>query len=528
MNALLKFDQSYVQKAIVSEKPGETKYLTFFELGQSFKPTKGPQSPVDAGTKMIKGPDGKLHPYIDKTTALMLVDMPGYGFAFMSAEDKVRAHFLCLDYLVSNMKRGKVLKRVVLLVDGRHGLKGTDALFLQDLQRHLLDTVAKGDYGEDSLEARRIIATLPRDSSARTSLDPETEPSDDLDVTAGTGLRLTGKNIKLLSRHLGWKLQIVLTKCDLVERTELCRRIASISDVVQERVPALYHSMLPTLALSAKQLRGIEEIQRELAALVPPIWEGAPNYYKPPVDSEGNVIVKNPEGIRRTAGAERGRKATDKDEEPRLSYAERRKQREAELAAAAAKEEAGEEDEVKPKSRSTKEGKEGSTERTANATSTTTSSQTSKDSNGQDRKHRSPARDTVGAKEKKAPAVTKLVDYDSADDDFSEEDYSGDDDYNWDEDEDEDDDEDDMDEEEYTRAVRGANRAAPRDTTSSAGRDTRGVAAVEEEGAARKGGRVRRPAPVRKTARSDRDRILQEYGHEIDGYFGEEGLEPAE
>jgi len=45
-------------------------------------------------------------------------------------------------------------------------------------------------------------------------------------------LELDFKTIKRLSRSLGWKLQVVLTKCDLVERNELCRRIRQGRDLV--------------------------------------------------------------------------------------------------------------------------------------------------------------------------------------------------------------------------------------------------------------------------------------------------------
>ena len=51
-----------------------------------------------------------------------LVDMPGYGFAEAPKDMVKRWRFLINDYL-----RGRqVLKRVLVLVDARHGLKGVD------------------------------------------------------------------------------------------------------------------------------------------------------------------------------------------------------------------------------------------------------------------------------------------------------------------------------------------------------------------------------------------------------------------
>ncbi|KAJ1430065.1 P-loop containing nucleoside triphosphate hydrolase protein, partial [Ochromonadaceae sp. CCMP2298] len=187
LNALVGFDNSYVQKAVVSDKPGETRKLTFFQLG----------------SRTLRAP------------ALLLVDMPGFGFAFMNDEDKLRCHKLTMDYLTSNATRNRALKRVVLLLDGRHGIKAADVQFMQEL------------------------------------------------------LSLTGKEIKQLSQQLGWKLQIVLTKCDLVDRNELCRRIDQVTLEVSEKLPALYHSMLPVVALSAMKRRGLITLQKELAAMVP-------------------------------------------------------------------------------------------------------------------------------------------------------------------------------------------------------------------------------------------------------------------
>ena len=210
VNTLLSFDSSYVQKAAVSDKPGETTHLTFYQIGSSYKPpakmTSTPADPAyaDEPEKMFKTP------------ALVLTDMPGYGFAFMSEAEKMRCHMLCLDYLVSNMERNRVLKRVILLLDGRHGLKASDIMFLQDLQRHLIEkVVALG--GPDS---RELMSILP---------SPAVAPTSDIDASTvmPPSVTLSNKATKLLSRHLGWKLQLVLTKCDLAD--------AALRDPVPEK-----------------------------------------------------------------------------------------------------------------------------------------------------------------------------------------------------------------------------------------------------------------------------------------------------
>ena len=93
------------RKAIAraSVTPGRTQELNFFEVGEP--------------------------------TMFRLVDMPGYGFAKAPVKvvDKWRA-------LVRTFLRGRVpLKRTMVLVDSRHGLKDTDLAMMQ-----MLDEAAVG------------------------------------------------------------------------------------------------------------------------------------------------------------------------------------------------------------------------------------------------------------------------------------------------------------------------------------------------------------------------------------------------
>ena len=89
--------------ARASVTPGRTQELNFFEVGEP--------------------------------TMFRLVDMPGYGFAKAPVKvvDKWRA-------LVRTFLRGRVpLKRTMVLVDSRHGLKDTDLAMMQ-----MLDEAAVG------------------------------------------------------------------------------------------------------------------------------------------------------------------------------------------------------------------------------------------------------------------------------------------------------------------------------------------------------------------------------------------------
>lgn len=74
--------------AIVSKTPGRTKQLNFFQVG-------------------------------DK---LVIVDMPGYGYAKASKNEVQNWNELIFKYLLSRRN----LKRVFLLIDSRHSIKETD------------------------------------------------------------------------------------------------------------------------------------------------------------------------------------------------------------------------------------------------------------------------------------------------------------------------------------------------------------------------------------------------------------------
>ncbi|GAA4720117.1 YihA family ribosome biogenesis GTP-binding protein [Sphingomonas lutea] len=124
--------------ARTSNTPGRTQELNFFDVGE----------PIE----------------------LRLVDMPGYGFAEAPKDLVKRWRFLINDYL-----RGRqVLKRALVLVDSRHGLKDVDREVMKMLDAaavgyHLVLT--KGDkvkpsalgalYETTALEAAKHPAAHP-------------------------------------------------------------------------------------------------------------------------------------------------------------------------------------------------------------------------------------------------------------------------------------------------------------------------------------------------------------------------------
>ena len=109
--------------ARTSVTPGRTQELNFFEVGEP--------------------------------TQFRLVDMPGYGFAKAPPKVVQKWKHLVRDYL-----RGRhVLKRTLVLIDARHGVKPTDSEIMQ-----MLDEAAVGYRlvltKADKVKASELAATL--------------------------------------------------------------------------------------------------------------------------------------------------------------------------------------------------------------------------------------------------------------------------------------------------------------------------------------------------------------------------------
>lgn len=192
-------------KASVSDSPGETKAITFYQLSSS------PQPQTQVPNR--NGEESSLKSFQAKK--LVLVDLPGYGFAFTS-ELKMNQWRELMHHFLTQQR----IKRMLLLIDARHGFKKSDYNFLESLQR--VGKFHKKEY------------RLP-------------------------------------------PIQVVLTKCDLVNQKDLARRVVQVKEDLStslEREP----SNLPVMLTCAKEVGynntrqdkakgGILELQRELAAL---------------------------------------------------------------------------------------------------------------------------------------------------------------------------------------------------------------------------------------------------------------------
>ena len=110
-------------KAITSNKPGETREITFYQLTSEIIT---PTTTKNNANNQTKSKRAKM--------SLVLADLPGYGFAYASEETSQQWRELMKEYIIN---RGKSLKRVLLLLDARHGIKSADVDFLIQLQQDL-------------------------------------------------------------------------------------------------------------------------------------------------------------------------------------------------------------------------------------------------------------------------------------------------------------------------------------------------------------------------------------------------------
>ena len=149
--------------ARTSNTPGRTQELNFFDVG--------------------------------KPLQMRLVDMPGYGFA-EAPKDMVRKW----RYLINDYLRGRAaLKRALVLVDSRHGLKDVDREVME-----MLDTAAVGYHlvltKADKVKPTALEATLAS-TRAESTRHPAAHPL--LFATSGeTGLGIAELRTAILEAAL--------------------------------------------------------------------------------------------------------------------------------------------------------------------------------------------------------------------------------------------------------------------------------------------------------------------------------------
>ncbi|OEU21074.1 P-loop containing nucleoside triphosphate hydrolase protein [Fragilariopsis cylindrus CCMP1102] len=180
-------------KAKTSSKPGETRSIDFYQLSNN--------SSVNNRSKK------------KKKMSLLLVDFPGYGFARGPKKERNKNVDINETYITDRPRSS--LKRVLLLIDARHGMKQADVNIMVSLQNALSPKVP-------------------------TELPP---------------------------------LQIVLTKCDLVSQSDLARRVIQVRQQLSDcliRQPKILPEMLVSAQMEGQL--GVLELQKELASLCGDGW----------------------------------------------------------------------------------------------------------------------------------------------------------------------------------------------------------------------------------------------------------------
>ncbi|KAL1931587.1 hypothetical protein VTP01DRAFT_9730 [Rhizomucor pusillus] len=147
----------------VSDKPGLTQQLNFFAVGRLFT----------------------------------MVDMPGYGFAFVEEEQRQQWRQLMETYITER----KNLKRVYVLIDARHGLKIADLDFLNMLDSKRVKfqiVMTKCDIPVLPTLARRIVLVQRQIKSFRNAVQDVIAVSS----KTGAGVNQMRKEILFLMGHL--------------------------------------------------------------------------------------------------------------------------------------------------------------------------------------------------------------------------------------------------------------------------------------------------------------------------------------
>lgn len=139
---------------------------------------------------------------------LILVDLPGYGFAYANEDKKTRWMQAIKDYFAYR----KTLKRVILLLDARHPPKGSDFEIMDLIQQYLF------------LYSISSFISFSRSKQ---------------------------------------RFQIVLTKTDEVYAEDLARRYQEVLNSVGS-----YHALIPrVMMVSSKYKKGISVLRKELFQL---------------------------------------------------------------------------------------------------------------------------------------------------------------------------------------------------------------------------------------------------------------------
>lgn len=188
INALLKQNKL----ARTSNTPGRTQTLNFYRIWPEGKPKLGDPKAPDHKTDRFTL-KGSAREAAHETNAFYFVDMPGYGYAKVSATQRAEWQKLIENYLLQR----PTLKAVIQIVDLRHPPSREDVAMWDWLRHHGLvrlclatkaDKIGKTQWSAhlkevvQGLGLRSILTPGPD-----TPFDPDTEPVLVFSAEEGTG-----------------------------------------------------------------------------------------------------------------------------------------------------------------------------------------------------------------------------------------------------------------------------------------------------------------------------------------------------
>ena len=89
--------------------------------------------------------------YFDTSKGVMVVDLPGYGFAKMSKSQKEKMHIMLDEYFSNSIK----LSHVFLLFDTRHGMLEEDVFFFNYLSQKNFKIILIGTKIDRTTQSER-------------------------------------------------------------------------------------------------------------------------------------------------------------------------------------------------------------------------------------------------------------------------------------------------------------------------------------------------------------------------------------
>jgi GTP-binding protein EngB required for normal cell division len=259
-------------KAKTSSKPGETRSIDFYQLSVQITDVEKSSDDDDNDYHDKNENDNRKNSVNarskKKKMSLLLVDFPGYGFARgpkkernksvdingfdnddeSSSSDEMKFLFpwqSLIETYITDRPRSS-LKRVLLLIDARHGMKQADVNILVSLQNALM--LRQKQHRNNQLDGDNNNNSPTTSSSSTTRLPPKVP----------TELP---------------PLQIVLTKCDLVSQSDLARRVIQVRQQLSDcliRQPKILPEMLVSAQMEGHL--GVLELQKELASLCGDGW----------------------------------------------------------------------------------------------------------------------------------------------------------------------------------------------------------------------------------------------------------------